>query len=99
MSTTLVGVIPPPPGVTANFVNPESNAWQDYPPAAVALFLSTLFLAIRLYTKARILHMWGLEDPRIRIGKGRHLWNVPKTPEFRFFSLVGLYLAPGATEN
>ena len=56
------GIIPPPAGVEANFVNPEYRSGGIVPITAVFVTLSTVFLALRIYTKARIIKVYGLED-------------------------------------
>lgn len=57
------GVIPPPDGVTANLINPERRgAPVVHVLAGVGMTLSTLFLIMRLYTKARINRSFGSED-------------------------------------
>ncbi|KAL9617324.1 MAG: hypothetical protein Q9204_008491 [Flavoplaca sp. TL-2023a] len=56
------GIIPPPAGVEANFVDPEYRSGGIVPVTAVFLTLSTVFLALRIYTKARIIKVFGLED-------------------------------------
>ena len=57
-----VGAIPPPPGVTPNFTNPVYHSGAIIPLSAVFITLATIFLAIRIYTKAVILKVFGLED-------------------------------------
>ncbi|KAL8830373.1 MAG: hypothetical protein Q9170_005754 [Blastenia crenularia] len=64
-STTPVqppGLFPPPPGVTANFTNPPIRTDGIKPLVSIFLPLSFLFLVLRLYTKARIIKLVGLED-------------------------------------
>ena len=59
-----MGVVPPPPGVTPNFDNPE----LAYPLSTgktmigVGLSIAGLFILMRIYTKARILRNFGAED-------------------------------------
>ncbi|KAL8931551.1 MAG: hypothetical protein Q9216_007162, partial [Gyalolechia sp. 2 TL-2023] len=57
-----VGVIPPPPGVTPNFENPEYRSGGIVPLACVFLPLVAIFMALRIYTKVRIIKVFGLED-------------------------------------
>lgn len=59
------GIFPPPPGVTANFVNPPQHTNGLVPLIGVFLTLSTIFLALRLYTKAFLLRILGWEDVAI----------------------------------
>jgi hypothetical protein len=59
----LVGVIPPPPGVTPDF--DYSNPWKfktDLVIVGVGLSLSTLCLAMRIYTRACLLSKFGWDD-------------------------------------
>ncbi|KAI4267330.1 MAG: hypothetical protein LQ337_008409 [Flavoplaca oasis] len=63
-SSSSRGVVPPPAGVEANFVNPEYRSGGIVPITAVFVTLSTVFLALRIYTKARIIKIFGLEDAK-----------------------------------
>lgn len=58
----VMALVPPPPGVTANFVNPEQGGKHVVVLGLVGIPISTLFLAMRLYTKARINRSFGSED-------------------------------------
>lgn len=58
----VVGAAPPPPGVTPNFEDPVSVAYRVYPTIALGSFLSISFLALRIYTKVRIIRKFGLDD-------------------------------------
>ena len=82
------GFFPPPPGVKANFVNPEVRTGGLIPLVCVFVPLSTIFLAIRLYTKARIIRLLGWEDVAITLG-----WVC--TMAFMGFLLIGLKLGNG----
>ena len=64
-TSTAVGAYPPPPGVTPNFKNPDYFSGGIVPISAVFLGLSTLFLAARLYTKLKIIKVFGSEDCRL----------------------------------
>ncbi|KAL8843896.1 MAG: hypothetical protein Q9176_001591 [Flavoplaca citrina] len=75
------GIIPPPAGVEANFVNPEYRSGGIVPIIAVFFTLSTVFLALRIYTKARIIKIFGLEDMQQKYGNGIHMWNIT-VPKF-----------------
>lgn len=58
-----VGVIPPPAGVTPDF--DYSNPWEfkeDLIIVGVGLTLSSLFLAMRIYTRSCILSKFGWDD-------------------------------------
>lgn len=56
------GFVPPPPGVEPNFTNPDYRSAGIVPITAVFVTLSTAFLAVRTYTKAHIIKIFGLED-------------------------------------
>ena len=58
-------VFPPPPGVTPDYTDPDRNFCGIVPLMCVFIPLSTTFLALRLYTKARILRLLGWEDVAI----------------------------------
>ncbi|KAI9810441.1 MAG: hypothetical protein M1826_003610 [Phylliscum demangeonii] len=58
----VVGSAPPPPGVTPNFVDPESHGSRIYPWMGIGLALSTAFMAMRVYTKWRIVGLFGIDD-------------------------------------
>ncbi|KAL8846418.1 MAG: hypothetical protein Q9221_008500 [Calogaya cf. arnoldii] len=62
------GVFPAPPGVTPNYVNPEVKTYGFVPMTCVFLPLSTIFLILRLYTKARIIKILGWEDIAASLG-------------------------------
>lgn len=64
-STAVVGAFPAPPGVTPNFKNPDYFSGGIVPISAVFLTLSTLSVAARLYTKLKIIKVFGLEDCRL----------------------------------
>ncbi|KAI2465600.1 hypothetical protein F4781DRAFT_408617 [Annulohypoxylon bovei var. microspora] len=48
------GVVPPPPGVTVNFVNPENQMAGNIAIHTVFLTLSTLSVIMRIYTRLRV---------------------------------------------
>ncbi|KAL2289558.1 hypothetical protein FJTKL_01820 [Diaporthe vaccinii] len=52
----------PPPGVIPNFVNPPSQANMPRIFTYVTLPLMILFLALRIYARAVIMHRIGLDD-------------------------------------
>lgn len=82
------GFFPPPPGVETNFVNPEQNLAGLVPLICVFVPLSTIFLALRVYTKARIIRVFGWEDVAIIFG-----WLFTIT--FMGFLLIGMKLGNG----
>ena len=56
------GAFPPPTDITPNFANPDHVSGGIVPISAVFLTLSTLVLALRVYTKVRILRASYAED-------------------------------------
>lgn len=62
------GVFPPPPGVTPNFTNPVIRSNGIIELICIFTILSTTTLVLRLYTKARILRIWGLDDVLVTFG-------------------------------
>ncbi|KAH8650551.1 hypothetical protein BGZ60DRAFT_192892 [Tricladium varicosporioides] len=61
-STKIVGVGKPPPGVQANFVNPETQTTGIIALHTTCLVITTLCLAIRLYTRKFITRAISLDD-------------------------------------
>lgn len=57
-----VGVLPPPPGVTVDFDNPQSNALGTVVVAYLFLVLTILFVGARFYTKIAISRSVGWDD-------------------------------------
>lgn len=53
---------PPPPGVTANFVNPPNISWQLNAFCLPFTGAATIFVAMRLYARAYVLRFLGLDD-------------------------------------
>lgn len=62
------GIFPAPPGVTPNYTNPEIRSFGIVPLGALFTTLSTIVLALRLYTKARIIRIFGWDDISITVG-------------------------------
>ncbi|KAM0803469.1 hypothetical protein BDR22DRAFT_970763 [Usnea florida] len=60
----------PPPGVVPNFVDPPNSYDAAVAINIVFLVLSTLSLAMRIYTKVRIMHQMALADYSILLGWG-----------------------------
>ncbi|KAM0795823.1 hypothetical protein BDR22DRAFT_919339 [Usnea florida] len=77
-STTpaLVPVASPPPGKQSNFVNPQTSMKRAIALHTICLFLVTVCVAIRLYTRLFITRKLGMDDGDAR-GIGRHSWDVP----------------------
>jgi hypothetical protein len=62
MSQPTVGVVPPPPGVTPNFVNPPSTGYRVIITTVSTWALATFILCIRLYVKLRIIRIVRFDD-------------------------------------
>ena len=62
------GIFPAPPGVTPNFDHPIQRTDGLIPLIAIFVPLSTIFLALRLYTKAKIIKILGWEDVFVTLG-------------------------------
>lgn len=60
--TENVGVIPPPPGVTPNFIDPPSLRQVVLNTNIILSIVSAIFVAFRLYTTGCILHSIGVDD-------------------------------------
>ena len=56
------GVLPPPPGVIPNLVNPESIAWRLILASALCPAFAILFWALRLYTSRCIVRKIYTDD-------------------------------------
>lgn len=54
--------VPPPPGVTSNFVDPPVAAKDAYILVAVGVAIAGSLLLLRLYIKGIILKKFGWED-------------------------------------
>ena len=52
----------PPPGVIPNLVNPETIAPRIYTMIAILGFFALMSFSIRIFTRSRILHAFGLDD-------------------------------------
>ncbi|KAK3323097.1 hypothetical protein B0T19DRAFT_485546 [Cercophora scortea] len=66
-STAIVGTLPPPPGVTANFDNPESIAGRLILAAAIWPAVTIPIVLLRLYTSSFIVRRWHRDDTFIII--------------------------------
>lgn len=53
---------PPPPGHKSNFVDPESRSYQLVIVVSVLSFLTIIFTSVRVYTRLRITHSFGIDD-------------------------------------
>ena len=52
----------PPPGVTSNFVNPETRGPALVVTSAICITLMVVCVAVRFYTKIHIKKTWGWDD-------------------------------------
>ncbi|KAI9672493.1 MAG: hypothetical protein M1817_003259 [Caeruleum heppii] len=59
---SLLGTIPPPPGVTPNYENPESIADRVIVVNAVFLPLAIIFVILRSFTRIHLTHGFGMDD-------------------------------------
>ena len=57
----------PPPGVTSNFVNPESLTPQMNVAMGVAIPLVTVFFGLRAYARLVVRRVWIFEDCELGI--------------------------------
>ena len=58
----MVQLLAPPPGVVPNLVNPPNSARVAEAISIVDLVLSTLAVAMRLYTKVHVMHQIAAAD-------------------------------------
>lgn len=58
----IVGSLPPPPGVTPNFVDPEYIGHQVVVINGMFVFLTTVVVALRMYCRLYIMPCAGIED-------------------------------------
>ncbi|KAF2185964.1 hypothetical protein K469DRAFT_152150 [Zopfia rhizophila CBS 207.26] len=58
----VVGLFPPPPGVTPNFANPPSRGHIVITANIVLSFVSTVFMGLRFYTNSFITRKRGVDD-------------------------------------
>ncbi|KAG4427639.1 hypothetical protein IFR05_016879 [Cadophora sp. M221] len=64
----IVGVLPPPPGVTPNFVDPEYIGHQVVVINGIFMFLATTVIALRMYSRLYIISSPGIEDYSVLLG-------------------------------
>lgn len=63
MASSCVPAATPPPGYTQNFDNPETkHTTAGIVISIVGMVITTLFLALRVYTKAFLAHIFGVDD-------------------------------------
>ncbi|KAL8994248.1 MAG: hypothetical protein Q9188_007119 [Gyalolechia gomerana] len=83
-----VGVVPPPPGVKPNFDNPEYRSGGIVPLACVFIPLAAIFMALRVYTKVRIIKVFGLEDSLHHLHIDRLFGCLPLPTKFIDISVL-----------
>jgi hypothetical protein len=67
---------PPPPGITANFDNPPSIAWQITAFSLPFSGTATIFVALRLYARAHILRFLGLDDREFNVSSLKVITDI-----------------------
>ncbi|KAK4155678.1 hypothetical protein C8A00DRAFT_31521 [Chaetomidium leptoderma] len=72
---TIMGAAPPPPGMMADFENPESISYRLIIVSVVFPFFALCFLLPRLYSAAFILKKWHPDDYLICVGLAFALAN------------------------
>ena len=55
-------LVPPPPGVTSNFVDPPSNGLPFFVVTSILLVLVVVSVINRVYAKAFIIRKWTMDD-------------------------------------
>ena len=55
----------PPPGIRPNFDHGESRAIEAYVAMGICIGLTTIFVALRVYVKLAVTHMWGWDDCKL----------------------------------
>ena len=60
-----LSAIPAPSGLTSNFINPPSKVVWDTVTQVVCLTVASLLVAMRMYTKIRVLRHSGLDDCKV----------------------------------
>ncbi|KAI9707759.1 MAG: hypothetical protein M1836_000721 [Candelina mexicana] len=69
------GMIPPPPGVVPNFINPTHRTGTAIACNVVCLTLALVFVGLRLWTKTFIIRSVGWDDSQ-NYGIGVDEWNI-----------------------
>lgn len=63
MSSTIVGAMPPPPGVVPDFSLTRTTVQEKFIVVySVTLAIAIVFLLLRLYTRGVIVHGFGADD-------------------------------------
>lgn len=92
-----LSAIPPPPGFTSNFVNPPSKASWGIVTQALCLTLATLLVAMRLYTKLKVLRNPGWDDCELHILQETLLSRLTNGQDTSFLAWVS-FLLPSASD-
>ena len=84
----------PPPGVTPNFANPETQVPLFMGVNTTLLIIATLFLGVRIYMKAWIQRKWKLDDSKsdMMASNSYHLHDIALLVAAYLFSAL-LYSA------
>ncbi|KAI1151319.1 hypothetical protein F4825DRAFT_477281 [Nemania diffusa] len=79
--------VPPPPGRTSNFIDPESRSYQLYNLIAFLSALVFVTVSLRLYTRLKITRSFGVDDLLWIPGGGIlgiHLWDAPVSHSIQY---------------
>ncbi|CAD6452180.1 cacdc42e-c909-4bcd-8cb7-5552329adcd9 [Sclerotinia trifoliorum] len=74
--------MPPPPGVTSNFVNPVTRLKEASICFGLILSVTAIVVLLRCYVKARLTKAWGWDD-FIGVHLGVHGWDVQIKTAYR----------------
>ncbi|RAQ73408.1 hypothetical protein COH20_004991 [Aspergillus flavus] len=77
--STQQGILPPPPEVEPNFINPQNQFHGCTPFVAFYLTINSLALVMRLYTRRFIIRASLAIDDCRALGIGRHIWDIPRS--------------------
>lgn len=75
----IVGSLSPPPGVTPNFQNPESNARTCVIASIVCVIIAALFVLARLWSKLFIVRSPGWDDGKSTYLEPQDLANTKRS--------------------
>lgn len=64
MDLSHISILPPPRGVTSNFVNPTSQARAIKIITGICIFLSSLSFVMRLYSRLWIKRTFKIDDSK-----------------------------------
>ncbi|KAH9222311.1 hypothetical protein DL95DRAFT_432243 [Leptodontidium sp. 2 PMI_412] len=80
----IVGALPPPPGITPNFAHPKDVLRTvNFVTQSLCISLVTIFVLMRIYTRAVIQKMMYKEDFNF-FGGGYHQWEVSQEDAINF---------------